>query len=226
MHPNILTRARTARAALPAVSLAALALCGSITPLGAQSAFEGVITIATHGRQGDVSSMQYMLRDGKMRMDFAAGGAMSAIVDPKAEKMYVVMAPQRMYMERSITIDDAARATASSKAEITKTGRKETIAGYECEHWTITDAGEQYDACVAKGLGTFFQGESALARHGAPQWFEELKDGLFPLRVARANGETVLEVTRIERKPMDASLFAVPAGFRKVDMPAGLMRRP
>ena len=149
---------------------------------------------------------------------------MAMIIDTKAQKMYMVMDQQRMYMEQAITPSGMAGALEKRKPDITRTGKTETIAGYSCEHWLIKDDGVAFDACVAKGLGPFFGGESPMGRRATPAWYEELKDGLFPLKVMRGD-ETVLEVTGIEKKSLDASLFAPPAGYQKMDLPAG-MRRP
>jgi hypothetical protein len=226
MHPFASRRAPRRRAFLPAV-VTLLATGASAAPLAAQGTFEGVITMNVQDPRGTGSgSMQYMLRAGKMRVDFAAARAgvpMTVIVDPAARKMYMVMAPQRMYMERAITSEQLDRMTGHTKPEITKTGKMETIAGRQCEIWTATENGERYDACVAKGLGTFFQGEGALIGRGG--WLDELRDGAFPLRVKRGDGATLLEVTSIERKPLDAALFAVPEGYRKMELPAGMRRQ-
>jgi hypothetical protein len=226
MHPFASRRAPLRRALLPAV-VAALAGGASAAPLAAQGTFEGVITMTVQDPRGTGSgSMQYMLRAGKVRVDFAAARAgvpMTVIVDPGAQKMYMVMAPQRMYVERAISAEQLDRMTGHAKPEITKTGKIETIAGRECEIWTATENGERYDACVAKGLGTFFQGESALLGRGG--WLDELRDGAFPLRITRGDGATLLQVTSIERKPLDAALFAVPEGYRKMELPAGVLRR-
>ena len=60
-------------------------------------------------------------------------------------------------------------------------------------------------------------------RGAAPAWAAGLENA-FPLKVSQ-NNATVMEVTKIERKSLDASLFAPPEGFQKMSMP-GMMKRP
>ena len=40
----------------------------------------------------------------------------------------------------------------------------------------------------------------------------------FPLKVQKVGGETVMVVTKIERKPLDEHLFAIPPEYQKIDM--------
>ena len=59
---------------------------------------------------------------------------------------------------------------------------------------------------------------SAAAVPGAeppPAW-QKLGRDAFPLKVQRAGDQISFEVTKIERKPLDASLFAVPDGFQNM----------
>ena len=47
----------------------------------------------------------------------------------------------------------------------------------------------------------------------------------FPLKVSRAGGATIMEVMKIEKKSLDADLFAPPADYQKMEMPAGAAPR-
>ena len=49
-----------------------------------------------------------------------------------------------------------------------------------------------------------------------------VKEGGFPLRVTLADGSIPIEVTKIEKKRVNDTLFRIPADFSKMDMP----RRP
>jgi hypothetical protein len=42
----------------------------------------------------------------------------------------------------------------------------------------------------------------------------------FPLKVVR-DGQTVWEVTKVERRALDPSLFTVPAGYQETQVPMG-----
>jgi Domain of unknown function (DUF4412) len=119
--------------------------------------------------------------------------------------------------------------------KVTSTGKTETVAGITCEHWLI---GDNADACMAKGLGYFGGGGSSgilsklknLALREKikakidtnPEFAKFIEGGAFPLKMAQIeNGQskTIMEVTSIERKSLDDSLFSVPADYKKSEIP-------
>jgi len=119
--------------------------------------------------------------------------------------------------------------------KVTSTGKTETIAGFNCEHWLI---GDKADVCMAKGLGYFGGGGSggildklknlALREKiksqldNNPEFAKFVEGGAFPLKMAQIeNGQskTIMEVTGIERKSLDDSLFTVPADYKKTEIP-------
>jgi len=117
--------------------------------------------------------------------------------------------------------------------KLTPTGKTETIAGVSCEHWTLDN---KMDMCLAKGLGYFGGGGSGgildllknltmrdkiKAKLDAnPEFAKFAEGGVFPLKMASVeNGQskTLMEVTRVERKSLDDSLFTVPADYKKAE---------
>ena len=119
--------------------------------------------------------------------------------------------------------------------KVTSTGKTETIAGFTCEHWLI---GDKTDVCMAKGLGYFGGGGSggildklknlALREkiksqlENNPEFAKFVEGGAFPLKMAQIeNGQskTIMEVTGVERKSLDDSLFTVPADYKKMEIP-------
>ena len=56
-------------------------------------------------------------------------------------------------------------------------------------------------------------------------WARDLGKGMFPLKVSK-NGETVLEVTKIEKKKLDPTLFQAPEGFQDMSAMMGGGGRP
>jgi len=117
--------------------------------------------------------------------------------------------------------------------KVTSTGETETIAGFTCRHWLIGDN----DVCMAKGLGYFGEGglggfldrmqnpalrEKYKAQLDAnPEFAKFAEGGAFPLKITVIeNGQprVIMEVTRIERKSLDDSLFTVPAGYKKTEI--------
>jgi hypothetical protein len=118
--------------------------------------------------------------------------------------------------------------------KVTSTGKIETIAGVTCQHWLI---GDKMDMCLAQGLG-YFGGVSSgiLDKVQNPAMREKFKaqldanpefakfaeGGAFPLKIVNIeNGQskTIMEVTNVERKSLDDSLFTVPADYKKTEIP-------
>jgi hypothetical protein len=66
-----------------------------------------------------------------------------------------------------------------------------------------------------------------MARGGtsvASAW-QRIGSDWFPLKVQKVGAEKIFEVTKIEKKSLDNSVFAIPDGFTKMDM-GGMGRRP
>jgi len=128
--------------------------------------------------------------------------------------------------------------------KLADTGKKETIAGHTCEHYKVTDEQKDYysglpvevnmDMCVAKGLGYLGVGgaEGSMGMpylagtedisNASPEWKSLLEGGAFPLKMSTTrDGQKPysLEVTKIERKSVDASLFAIPPGYKEAKSP-------
>jgi hypothetical protein len=109
--------------------------------------------------------------------------------------------------------------------KIAKSGLKEKIAGYECEDWDVTstkDGKKKASLCVAEIPVSFLH----LPLDGVPPEYAfalELVDGQhMPLRVVAYDDKTGeesgrIEVTKIDRHPLEASQFEVPAGYTVID---------
>jgi len=124
--------------------------------------------------------------------------------------------------------------------KLTPTGKQETIAGYSCEHWLVGDD-QTIDLCIAKGLGYFGFGNSSQSGgplkalkdltldpristqiESSPEMKRFVEGGAFPLKISRVeNGQSksIMEVTGIDRKKLDDSLFTVPPDFKKMEIP-------
>jgi hypothetical protein len=196
-----------------------------VAPAAAQS-FEGTVTMNITNDDGASRTMSFMLKNGKMRFD-PGGGQVSVIIEPATQRMTVIMNAQKMYMQREFSDVMPAIAMDSGKGPaITKTGKFETIAGYRCEHMTVTDTdGRSVDACMSSELGGFRM--PAASNPMAPQeeagWLTKLGDRRFPLKVTKG-GKTVMLVTAVDKKTLDASLFVPPEGYQSFSMP--VRKRP
>jgi hypothetical protein len=196
-------------------------------PAPAQGTFEGVVTFQMSSGRAGPQTVQYSAKDGKARMDMSAGGMnMYIIFNPTANTMDMVIPDRQMYMEQSTAAAAARADSARDASRISWTGNKETIAGYECEHATITDdRGQTVDVCLARELGAFLavggggMGGRGRGAGGNGGWEGHI-GAAFPLKVT-VNGQVELLATSIQKKTLDASLFVVPDGYNKMMMPMG-----
>lgn len=201
------------------------------SPLAAQS-FEGAVSMTVTGDDGKSTPINYLIsKDGKLRYDMSSprGDQVAMIIDPAAQKMLMVMTAMKMYMERDMAGGMAPMQGRGGGrgGSVTRTGRTEMIAGYKCEHITVTEEnGSTDDICVTSELGAFrmMSGGSPMAPPSQPGWAGGLDKDIFPLKVQKGD-KVMLEVTKVEKKSLDAALFAPPAGFQKMDMGA-MMKRP
>lgn len=236
------------RACIPGA--AALLAFAVAAPLAlAQGSFEGVVAYKIMGK-GGAAEMTQMYKGTKSRTEIDSGGQSTAmIMDSVAGTMTILMPPQKSYMVmdmkkmgqglggmlgrgRKDTGSSSGAGAANALASIKATGRKETIAGHECEYYVMGEKGEA-EVCSAKGLGMFMMGQSPMG--GAISSMASLAalatnsdaarlfaDGFFPLKmVSTEHGkrEVVMEATRVEKKPLEGSLFVPPPDYKEMKMP-------
>jgi hypothetical protein len=214
--------------------------------------FEGTITMQMRGESEKGAEMTYFLKGSHTRIEVTAPdhpeGQAVMLWDLENAKMTTLMPMRKMYM----TID--MRQTAESMKnhpqdlekigdedrkfpKLTETGKRETIAGYTCEHWLMGEK-QNMDICVAKGLGYFGAGGQGgggfstlknlafspklladAASH--PEWVKFLEGGAFPLKMTSTEDGKVtmnMEATKIDKKSLDDSLFAVPPDYKEFSM--------
>jgi uncharacterized protein DUF4412 len=196
------------------------------------SDFEGGLVMRTTTAQG-TKDLLFVTKGGKLRVDTPEpeGRTAHTIFDPAASKLTIIMDSQELAMQ--MPIPHAADATVTKPPTITRTGKHETIAGYDCEDWEIVSAGGNHEStCVAQGL-PFFDFSALAGPAGGHSWAEELRDkNAFPLRAVDLDpsGKEIsrMEVTRIDKRPVDDTAFTVPPRFHVMDVPnaANLAARP
>ena len=190
-------------------------------------AFEGVVAMRIATRGGQTQEAEYLARNGNVRVNLSTPAGVASVLGLAGEqKMYMLIESQHAYME--VPPPDAATVNAASNAasaaKVTHTGKKETLAGFECEHLDIATTspnGTQHaDACVTQALGRFVNPMGQMGG-GVPAWQRSLLAGEmgFPLKVTTNDGTVVLEVTRIEKKRVSDTQFRIPADFNKMEMP-------
>jgi hypothetical protein len=166
---------------------------------------------------------------------FTGGGKVYAIIKPSDKTTLVVLDGKREAVLINLdTVADQAKAFRAhspggaekgkeSPPKVVKTGKKEMVAGYSCEDWDITNADKsKLTTCVAEQGASFFHFPS-LGIPSEHAWALELVDGKhLPLKgiaFGKDGAETGrLEVTKIDKHPLDAALFAVPAGYKQVSI--------
>jgi Domain of unknown function (DUF4412) len=186
-------------------------------------------------------TVNVLLKNGKVHVDAPpgmsgtemVGGKAYGIYDGPAKKAYLVMDAQKQAILFDLnktgesmksmgsrghpTMPGGATPPAKPPPKVTKTGKTDKVAGYECELWDITDETSKATLCIAEeGISWF-----SIPMVGAPAeyaWMAELMDGKhFPLRAVafdKAGVETGrIEVTKIEKKTEPDAMFEVPAGY-------------
>jgi hypothetical protein len=214
------------------------------------AAFEGTVTAKMFSEKhpmeiryaikGSRTRFEAMLSEGSaqtgvMLMDMSSGTQTTLIPQSKT---YMTVNWREMAEEMT---KDAGKNTSGDFPKVTSTGKTETIAGITCQHWLLGEK-QDMDMCLAKGMGFFgFGGQSggildklknlALREKfkaqldANPEFAKFVESGAFPLKMDKIeNGQskTIMEVTSIERKSLDDSLFTVPADYKKMEIP-GMM---
>jgi hypothetical protein len=191
--------------------------------------------------------MKYWIKGSRSRIEtnLSRGGReMGAMLLDVSSGTQTMLIPQtKTYMTMNWGEEGGLKEMAGKDAEdqplkATSTGKTETIAGYSCEHWLMGER-QDTDVCLAKGLGFFggggqsggvfdklknlAMGEKMKAQLDAnPEFAKFVEGGAFPLKISQIeNGQskTVMEVTSVERKPLEDSLFTVPPDYKKMEIP-------
>jgi hypothetical protein len=186
--------------------------------------FEGVVRYRAKDGSGS-HVVSYAVSGDRVRLDVERPGEQSTmIVDADAEVLYVVLPARQMYMQLSIPPLRPPRDESAEESQPVRTGRTHTVAGHRCETWVIADGAGEIEMCVARDLGSMGALATSVDRRIADaSWYRRLASDFFPLRVAtrdvHGNEVSRLEATRVDRRPLDRSLFRPPPDYRKVLLP-------
>jgi hypothetical protein len=169
---------------------------------GISSAFEysADFTITTRD-QGKTSGKMYAKQD-KFRMDFKYPDDVSAINRLDKKILWNVMHREKMYIEMPLDQKNKPRVEEKFEGEIErKLVGKETIDGHPAEKYLIT-----YIANDTK--------------QQVYQWWAT--DIRFPVKTSAVDGSWEQEYKNIKIGSQPDSLFEVPAGYTKFQMPGGM----
>jgi outer membrane lipoprotein-sorting protein len=169
----------------------------------------------TSSTGGEMSSGKIYFSLPKMRMESSSKGQEAIIImDQSTQTVYILMPAQHMYIESRTNQENpmmrqGPKAPTSfdpnhpcgANVTCNKVGM-ETVNGRVCDKWVTTGT---------KGTST--------------AWVDQKL--IFPIKTQSANGE-IWQLTNIKEGKPDASLFQLPAGYQKMDIPgmAGGARPP
>jgi hypothetical protein len=220
--------------------------------------FEGEIDVSAKGKSSPTpTALNMLVKSEKVRVDvptdtanadqlkgLTGGGKAYGVLNTPEKKLYFVMDAKKQAVV--IDLNQAGEhlktfkpPTTSSPQKpngpppeppkVTKTGKKDKVAGYTCEEWDVENQDKtKLELCVADQGASFFH----LPLTGIPTehaWALELLDGKhFPLRgVAYEKDGTEsgrVEVTKIDKRSLDAAEFEVPAGYKVIDLQQMLLQ--
>lgn len=176
----------------------------------------------------------YMSRGGKVRVSVPTpGGPVVLLSVPVEEKAWLIMDAQRSYMELDSRSPNS-KPVLASPVRVVHSGKRDTVAGYPCEHVRMEWSGEsrspggetttqRMDICQSSALGPFVfpsAGNRDVSGRSAAPWQQELaKNGTFPLTVTQADGTVLMKVTRVEKRRISDAVFRIPLDYRKMDLP-------
>ncbi|MFZ0454748.1 MAG: DUF4412 domain-containing protein [Ignavibacteriaceae bacterium] len=199
--------------------------------------FEGEIVMKISDKgQDKPQTIDYYCKGSKIRFEAQGESGQSGImiIDSKNDNAIIVMPDRKMYMSYPFhNALGAASDTVRSKIEkevekgnLKMTGETKSINGFECEKWIFKDdEGKNGEAWMTKGIKNFFLFSNPMKRRSnEPEWERKLIDeGYFPMKVVSKNAdgevESTMEVTSIEPRVLDESLFTPPADYQKMEMP-------
>lgn len=199
----------------------------SFASFASAQSFEGVIEFKKQSSTDTVTYVYYV-KGNKVRLDEIGSKSRKVegtfLVDLKDKKMVSLSHDRKLYMDKATT----APAKVIGKPEVTKTKNTRTINGYKAQEYIVKNKDEntQISYWVAtSGKFDFFDPFLKLINQKQKfSTYYQLITGVsggFPLLAIEKSMDNVekgrLEVTKIEKKALDASLFEVPKGYLKFE---------
>lgn len=204
-------------------SLMLFVLAG-IMGTSAQS-FEGVIEFKKQTLTDTVNYIYYVKGD-KIRLDEIGNKSKkvegSFIIDLKTNTMLSLSHERKLYLEQAPGVP----AVVVGKPEVIKTKNVKTIQGIKCAEYIVKNPDEktQLTYWMADGnFNFFFKLLKVLNRKDkSAVYIQQLTDvdGMFPFQSFQLNLETnkeevKMEVTKLQKKNIDDSMFIVPTEYQK-----------
>jgi hypothetical protein len=209
-------------------------LCGLgfSTVLPAHAQFEGIVqsknvTTDELGRPQTFIMTMWVKKDMvRIETKGAAAPSSTMLYRTDMKRIFMLNDEEKSYFE--ISQDEKAQEVIASggttaKYSLKKTGKKKSIAGYPCDEFLIKRESEETQlwgtkklahlvTAISRALGQ----EHASVADGATN--EVMKLGVYPMASSTKLDGNVIEsqeVTLVESKSLDASLFTLPAAYKK-----------
>lgn len=213
-----------------------IAGCLFSTVLTAAS-FEGVVKFKTGAQEGVPQSVAYSIKDGRLRIEMPALGAgNAAVVDLKTRSATIIAESPKQYVPVPAGIGLTVFPGDKDHLKLEKTNDSQVILGYAVDKWIASDPVSTTELWLSAEFGGFasfnhlqlskerppgvgYRARGRLGGPGMPPSWERTLAGreLFPLRVVskEKDGNEIfrMEVTSIEKKPIDEALFTPPADY-------------
>jgi len=207
---------------------------GSFLPFSRE--FEGILTMRTTiPEAGSTETKMFIAKEGvrmetKSNIKNMPAGLQIVIVSPsetpnlvyilnESNKSYTVIDNDEMKKE----IGKESHSDLYADAKIENLG-KETVNGYSCTHVRVTRGENVTDMWVSKDVldyATYARMQSSRDKD-MPEFAKRLKaagyDG-FPVKMVQTPSNITTELVQVDKQSLDASLFKIPAGYTKTELP-------
>ena len=200
----------------------------------AQEKFEGKVVMNVKSGDKD-TDVNFLVKGSKTIIQVTNEEKANMIMDSKEKKMIILMPEQKMYMEMDMNMmkglaskmgkSDQTEKSDKMAGDFKMTGETKNINGYECEKWVYSgEDGDKTEAWMTKELGNFMGFSNPMMNDEATSWQKKIEgQGYFPMLAIHyddsGEAESSMEVKSVEKKSLDASMFEVPAGYKKFSMP-------
>jgi len=188
--------------------------------------FEGVVVFKKGSSASKINSTVTLYIKGDRFMADEQGDKIQQkiIVDAPKKMMYLVMDKEKMVMDMQM---EKMVAPKGPEARLpNKTAKTQKIAGYDCEQWIDKNANGEVELWTSTEIGKLFIPEGQMGDGLIPSvnMRKLLKQGQhFPLLMTERDKTgkeiTRLEVTSVEKKPVDEAVFNLPKDYQRMSMP-------
>lgn len=201
--------------------LPALFVCAAAGQARAMG-FEGIVEYKMSEQGGEMRKMQYLVMGDRIRIftEIAGKESASVLIDSEKRVMWTFNPGQKTALKKTLpdTRTSEPKRKIQKQPEFALTGRRDIVAGRECEIYSFSDASNEGQVCYIEGIGAFVLPGS----HVTSLWEKEaMEKRFFPLKVTNKNinsgRTTMIEATRVEKRSLDPSNFTIPEEYKVIE---------